>query len=334
MRRKAVLIFGAIALIWVGWWGIASFVMQHVISDWVDARRAEGWQVDIAQSGKTGFPFRIGADLREISMQNPDTGKQISAPHLRLSAPIYLPGDIRVTLPAPPLGLTTARGIFRLGFEGAQGGLRVAQTPALTLDSMRVGAEQLTLSFEDDPIATLGRVTALAKETEAPGTYKLTADARDLVLAPQINAAIGRADELATGITQLAFNGTLGFDTPWDRTALVRRSPLPTSIRITQAEAVWGGVALRLSADLDVGADGHLSGDIRVATGDWRTMLTLMARSGAINTDQEPQIEAMLSAVSGGRDALDVPVTVDRGRLRIGFLPLGRLPRVFVPYLQ
>ena len=122
-------------------------------------------------------------------------------------------------------------------------------------------------------------------------------------------------------------------DRLWDRKALGRTRPQPRVIDLRHAELVWGDIALSLSGTIAVAEDGLATGTLSVAAQDWPTMLTMAESAGYIPPNFRPQAEQMLKGLaqmSGNTDALDLDITVKDGKMSMGFIPLGRAPKIIL----
>jgi hypothetical protein len=86
---------------------------------------------------------------------------------------------------------------------------------------------------------------------------------------------------------------------------------------------------LRLTGMLDVDSFGLASGQITVQAQNWRAMLDVAERGGALPAPLRPLLESALeglSDLSGRAETLDLDLTITGGRISVGFLPLGQLP--------
>ena len=115
-----------LAVLWSGWWAVASFGAQRGLSGWIDANRSIGLQGEVSQGG---FPFQIRSQLQDVVLRNPESAVAVRADSLVVSAPTYWPGDVTAELPQTPISIETAAGIIVLKFSDANAGLRLTPGP-------------------------------------------------------------------------------------------------------------------------------------------------------------------------------------------------------------
>jgi hypothetical protein len=122
---------------------------------------------------------------------------------------------------------------------------------------------------------------------------------------------------------------TASFDAPWDLNALQSARPQPTRIDVKLIEAKWGQLELRLAGGFDVDSAGRADGQITIKAQNWRDILAISAATGLIPTQLVRPIDqtlSLLSGLSGNRNTLDLPLTLDSGQMKLGPIPLGPAP--------
>ena len=126
---------------------------------------------------------------------------------------------------------------------------------------------------------------------------------------------------------------TVTFDRLWDRRALERSRPQPRVIDIKLAQFIWGEIELRGTGNLTVDEEGLASGTVTVKAENWPTILDMVGNAGYLPANMRPQAEQMLKGLAqmnGQTTGLDLTITLQAGRMSMGFLPLGRAPRIIL----
>mgnify|MGYP006276852027 CR=1 FL=1 len=343
------------AAIWLAWWPLAAWQRAAATEDWLEARRAEGWQAEWAAIDVAGFPLAYSRRIEAPALADPATGWAWQAPWLTLRAPRHAalsPAEAPAAALSPlPWGSGLKRGPLTVGFPPEQSLSRPGERLTLTAgalsarldlrgarDSLRIAtfdAEALGLLSEEGWRAGLGaaRLTAVADPAD-PATLAVTLRAVDLTLPAAMAEAVRRTGGTPGQISRLAAEARIGFDRPWDQAALDIARPQPRRIDLRDAGLTWGALELRLAGDLTIAEDGTPEGRLLVKATNWRELLAAAEATGALPDALARTAEAALglaSRLAGSPDTLDVPLTFEGGRTRLGPLPLGPAPVLRLP---
>ena len=323
-----------LALLCGGWWALASAGLQRSIAQWFDARRAEGWQAEMGSISKQGFPLRIAAQLRDVAVADPDGGVAVALSQIDLSAPVYWPGYVTVALPDTPITVATANLRAQVQANKAVADLRLRPGTSLPLQSLSLRAGNWTI---DTGIGSALGADALAVEAvqqkAGEPVYDLALDATALTPGMAARTGLGLAQDWPAAFDTVSAAMTVTFDRVWDRRALNRRRPQPRAIQLSQAQVTWGSVDIRASGDITVDEAGLASGSLSVQAENWPVMLDMAQSAGYLRPDFRPQAEQMLTALaqmSVQATALDLTITLTDGRMSMGFVPLGRAPKIMI----
>ncbi|WP_298858116.1 DUF2125 domain-containing protein [uncultured Sulfitobacter sp.] len=333
MGRLLVKILVLVALIWGAWWYIATGKLQSSLNAWLDDRRDEGWQAEVRGMNRAGFPLRIGAAVDGLTLDDPETQSSLLVPQVTLFTPIYWPGHATVRLPAEPVTLTTPQGILTLTTDGAKAALRLNPGTSLQLEAMRGQAANVKLDLVEGRLLSLENLTASVQQTADPQIYDIDLIGSGFAPGSMIREALRLPIAWPDAFEALLADVTVSFDRPWDRSALEDNRPQFRMIRIDRMEASWADLRVSLTADLQVAEGGVPSGKLKVQAQNWQRMLDLATASGALSPQMRPQIESgitLLSGLSGNSDTLDLDITIEDGRMRMGFIPLGNAPRLIL----
>ncbi len=334
MGRFAVRILVGLALIWGAWWYIATGGMQSSINAWLEERRSAGWQAEVRGMARAGFPLRIGATVDGLTLDDPATQSVLLVPQITLTTPIYWPGHATVRLPADPVTLTTPQGVMTLTTSGAEATLRLHPGTMLQLEEMRGQASDIQLDLVEGRLFSMKSHTTTVQQTTNPQTYDIDFVGTEFAPGSLIREALRLPNAWPDAFEALVADMTVTFERPWDRSALEDKRPQPRAVRVDRVEAVWADLRISLEADLQVAEGGVLSGSVEVQAENWQRMLDLATASGVLPPQMRPQIESgitLLSGLSGNSDTLDLDITIENGRMRMGFIPLGAAPLLILP---
>ncbi len=329
MVRIGLKLLIVLALIWGGWWVLATSGLQRGIDIWSQARAQAGIEVSIGEVARSGFPLRIGAVMRDVTLRDTRSGGIARLPQMDLSAPVYWPGHARVILPAEPLTFTAPQAVLSLTHAGAQADLRLRPGAALQLEAMAGRLLSGALAVDGTEVLRSDRLDVDIRQGDVPERYSLTAGGTAVAPAAQLRDALGLPADWPQTLDTLVAQMTVTFDRPWDRTAIALSRPQPREIAVERVEAAWADLRLTLGADLSVAPGGQLSGDVRLQAAGWREMLDLASAGGALPPQMRQQAETvlqLLAGLSGDDRTLDVTVTLEQGQMRVGFIPLGPAP--------
>ncbi|QUJ75549.1 DUF2125 domain-containing protein [Sulfitobacter albidus] len=315
--RKLIGVIVVLAGLWAGWWYLGSGMVLRGLSTGIAARG------DAGEIAREGFPLRLAAVARDVTLED---GTAI--PVVRVGAPAWQPQSVRARITSP-VTVPLPQGPLTVSFDLARARTDVALGAALTLERAEGVLDAVTLDLVEGRLAQAQRVTGDVVQL-GETRYGFALRAEKLTPGSILRQALRLPDGFAQTFERFDANGEVTFDRALDRGALAVPSQ-PVRIDLDNATAVWGPVSLDLSAALDVDADGRASGQIVLSAERWRDMLALAERSGALPAQNRRQIEGVLGALAQGGDTLEIPIGVERGLMRMGFIPLGRLPDFRAP---
>ncbi|MEQ6248861.1 DUF2125 domain-containing protein [Sulfitobacter sp. HNIBRBA3233] len=336
MTRRLIWLGAVVLLVWSGWWWVATSALQRGIVGGVQTLRNAGWMAETGPTAPAGFPLHIGAAIDAPSLSPPGSPVVLTAPRADLGAAIYWPGNIAITAPEATAAWDTALGQTEMRSDLVQLALSLGPSRALPLEDLTLSATALTAVTA--PIGALfsadrldARLSALSAQ-DAPNTYGFDLDITGLRPDPSLRDDLRLPDSLPEVFDTTAMRGTLSFDGPLDRTGRGRVQPV--ALALDDMRIVWGAVSLTARTSLEIDPQGRASGPVQVSVTRWRELLDLLQNAGTLPADRRQQIETVLSAAAGGTDRLDLNLTVNRGVLTLGFIPLGRVAPIRLPYRQ
>lgn len=316
------------AVLYSGYWGAGRITLPRAIEAWAEDRRAEGWQVAWSDLSLRGFPSRFDTTLTEPSFADPETGWAWQGQFLQMLALSYKPNHLIAVLP-PRHQLATPDTRYQIQHKDARASLVFAGGTDFRIARATSVVENLEILQTNSRISAQSIRFGLRPTSESPLSYDIGLAVEGLAPSHLLKAQLDPAEVLPPALEAVNLDAALAFDAPWDRFALETARPQPTALHIKRAEAIWGGLHLRIAADLSIDPQGFASGEITVKATNWREIIALVQNAGLIPEGAVPLLESALGSIaemSGPPNTLDMPLNVRQGRIRLGLIPLGTLP--------
>ncbi|MGV6838778.1 MAG: DUF2125 domain-containing protein [Planktomarina sp.] len=330
--QRAVLTAIVLAVFgWMGYWWYASDRLDEELNGWFEERRAEGWAADASMIQTQGFPFRFNTDMRDVRLADPDTGLGWAADRFLLMAMAYRPNKIIALWPQTQ-EVFTLFGRGTITSDEMRASLWVNPGAGLELNEAIFDFKAAAYSFDAAPALTAGSgIAALRKTASKINTYDIYVAANDVVPGDALKQIIDPNGRLPQAFETATIDIQARFDRPWDRFAIESARPQPKAINIRRVEARWGVLGLHLAGTLDVQAGGILDGDVAIKVTEWEMLLQIGVENGLLPqglADTLHRVMSGLAQASGPSNTIDVPLSIDNGTVKLGFLPLGDAPRV------
>jgi hypothetical protein len=269
-----------------------------------------------------GYPFRLGVFCASVSADDRLNKASLTTGSFRSAAQIYQPNHIVSELDGPAkitvgdgsaaefdwqsLRSSTVFGLSGLTRASLQSaGLDAKLMPASTSDPMKISAQstELHVRQNDTDLEAVLRLTAAAIST---GANAISIPAFDL-----------EADLTLAGRAWMLSEQSDPTQTPWRN--------LSASLNTLNAD-LGKGAQLAIQGPFSIDDEGYLTGkfNLEISGRDaWQTILTEAFPAEAQNISNATN---MISSLGKNQDKLSLPINVERGRIMIGFITLGKLP--------
>ncbi|MDB5526576.1 MAG: hypothetical protein JWM58_4339 [Rhizobium sp.] len=319
IRRLGIAVAIVVALYSAGWFYLAS-KFETFLGQFVNQASPGDVSITCGKLSTGGFPFLIGFTCDNTVIDDQSTGNKVTAGPFRAAARIYNPGAAIVELEGPA--------DFTLG-----DGSTVAARWKLLRSSLHANFSGLSqLSLEGDlPSLRLqsprlyGPIDFKAKEGELHlrqnnGDLDLAAIANDFEWNDEGGNAI--LPKLST-----SFDLTL-----IGKGALLEGKPLVTkamkgelrAFKIETPDGMYG----EMSGPFTIDDEGYITGTFRTTLEKldlWDEKLrTIFPEAG----DTISGMAALLKGLAKGEDKVTVKLKVDKGRISLSLLPLGKIPPI------
>ncbi len=319
------------ALGWGGFWYWNASMRDRALTNWLEERRAAGWIAE-GEVRVTGFPNRVDSIVTGLELANPAEGWSWSAPEFKILSQTWRPHHViavwpehqTIATPYDTIAVTAGRMVGSVVFEP---NLR------LGLDHSTVELRDIALAGGSGWQAGLGEALFSIRQSPAPDaapfTYDLDFNAKGLDLPEAWIERVKQSGLLPEKITLGHVAAALTFDRAWDRPAIEGDSPTLRSVAISEARFTWGRLDLAASGTLGVDARGYAEGKLELVANNWRGMLDVAERTGAISSTLAGSLRAALglyAALSGGGESLRAPLAFENGKTLLGPVPIGLAP--------
>lgn len=304
-------------LAYSGWWVYASNALRTDVADWFEQQQAAGLEARYADLTVRGFPNRTDLTLTSPVLRAPDNGFGWQAPFVQVLGLTYKQGHVIVAWPDSQT-VTTPQGEIALSSDGLRASV-IHDGGTL----IRTNLEATVLNFEGpDQSLALADVNAAVHRIEpSPDTYRVALSVGSIATR---TPGIG-PDSMAS----LRAEMDLALDRPLTFDLFESSTPQPTRITLHRSELSYGGVTFKLTGDAELDAQGRASGEVHVSAENWRDAIAAAQASGDLPPglgDGLIDLLGMLATFGGSRDALDVTLGLDKGRVLLGPLPIGTVP--------
>ena len=324
----------ALAAAWAGYWFIGSAAVKSGITAWFDARQSEGWLAEYSDLSVQGFPSRFDTTLSDVKLTEPASGLGWEAAFFQLLTLSYTPNHVIAVWPHEQR-IIMPDGAYTLVSRDMRASMVVEASTAVAPKRVTMTAEGLAWTPEAGGDAAAVEALRLAAERlgDATGTgdarYHLGLAAEGVAPAASTLALVDTGGTLPRVIDTINADLTVDFSAPWDRFAIEDARPQPTRIEVKHVAASWGVMTLEASGTLDVDPQGLPGGTLTVKARNWRDMLAVAQRAGALTPNAANVAEnAFGLAASGAADGktLEVPLRFEDGRIWLGLLPIAASP--------
>lgn len=328
MKRLLIAILVAAGL-WAGYWVIGAQGVKSGYSDWFDARRADGWSADYSDLALQGFPNRFDTTFTDLALADPETGWAWQAPFFQVFRLSYKPNHVIAIWPDQQL-IATPGDKFDVSSVKLQASLITEPHSNLTLSRANLVADTLQIARRGHDATTMTALhMAVQKQEGETALYRIALAADDLAPSSRFRKMVDRSGGLPRTLSAFSADVQIGFDRPWDLSAIEDSRPQPRRIDVKLAEAKWGDLELALAGELQVDDEGRPKGRLTVKARNWREMLDMAVASEAISRGFADQLAGglnLIAGMAGNPKTLDIPLDFRRDLVFLGPVPIGEAP--------
>lgn len=323
MRRLTFLIL-IIAAVYSGYWFVGANTVRNGAQSAIEDARQSGWDIAYGDLQTIGFPSRFDTTANDLVVTPPDGLWSWKVPFLQVFALSYQPNNVIAAFP-PQQSLRIGDETLDIEAADLRGSARVRANTDLSFQTATLEVGATTISSDLGWTIGLQRALfALRATPDMTNAYDVYLEADELVLPADLIRGIDPANQLTDTVQRVVVDSVITFDQPLNRHS---KDPLAQSMTLRNASVVWGAIALNAEGVLEIDDVGVPEGRITFKTGQWRDIIDLLVRTGAIDSGIAPTITNVANAMAQG-DTLELPVSFQNGFMSIGPLPLGPAPRL------
>lgn len=322
MIRWLIALVTAAALLWSGWWLVASTLALRATEAGVETLRADGWDIAYDKLSIAGFPNRFDTTVEAPRVTTPDGAVAFAAPFFQVFALSYRPNHL-IAIAPPEMAFETPRGRIEITSGDLRGsvvgsGLSEPVLMRFTLAgrSVGIGAGDLGVTLDTGQIAT--------RQAGSDAVHDVALTLSGLALSPALPALTDPGGVLPAAIE------TVSADAQATLTDAVGMglSPRLAALDVRAASLAWGDLRLDVEGRLDVAADGTPEGVLTLRAEGWSQALRLAVGLGLIAEQRLPLLTAGLGGMADGDGALTLDLVLADGQMTLGSIPLGPAPRL------
>jgi hypothetical protein len=317
-------------------WQLAAGRLRTAAETWIDARRAEGYTVELTDVAFGGFPSQLEVRVANPRVASPPAQEDWAWSADRLlaamsvfdwsHATIKVEGEQVVDIPANdgPLRIRATAAEFSVTPEF--GGHRPAAT--VRANDLRVSTEQGHRANVQELVA-IGRPPTARSGEPSDATYAVFVRANDLQLASAVNLPFGPDVRQFTAEAQL--NGTLA---PLPRLeTLLRWRDAGGTVEIVQLALDYGPIAVTGNGTLALDKAAQPIGAFSLRLRGLVEAIEMLQARGIVASGVTATARTLWGVFArrpadGGPPAIDLPLTVQDQLVSLGPLVLAKLPKI------
>lgn len=350
MSRTRLIAFAIVAALAIaaygGWWLHAASLVHQAIDSWVEAHRAQGWQVELDDVSVQGFPLRLEAVARRFTVgRDMPMRWRWTGPRLSASMPPWGGREVAVSFPGThtiEFDASDGRKTVALQSDTANGMVYVNDGGKITLVTVTLGPTQADLP--DLGVAKLAKLdlsvgaaaqpaTPAPSDPRAPEAGRITFSADGIELPEKATSTLG--PRIAHAEFDLILRGAI----PTARTeaALAAWRDAGGTIDLTKLSLRWG--EFRTEAEGSAALDSALQPQGALTARAWgvTTAIDALVAAGEVRPRDGAAAKVVLRAMAkpgtapGVPPEIEMPLTIQDRKLYLGPAPIARIPTIVWP---
>ena len=325
MDRLVIWLFLLVAL-FTGYWFTVAQVAQNGVQQALDQARSDGWQVETADMGVSGFPGTFSLQLVDPVLVAPNGAWTWRGSDIEISAASINPTRPTAVFPAAhtvQIGDQT----LQIDVADMQAGAAASMNAALHFDDGFASLTDAAIVSDAGWQAQISNIDALAALVEDSKTvYDVDLTITDVALPEDIIAQLVPAGALGPTVSRVAVDAALTFDRGLERVTQSGASLVVSRVDLADFNLVWADIVINAEGALDINDQGVPEGQVVLKSAQWEALIELLGTTGAIDPQSLPTLTTMAGAMAGADGALELPITFSDGVMSMGVFPLGPAP--------
>lgn len=325
MDRLVMWLF-LLAALFTGYWYTVAQVAQNGVQQVLDQARSDGWQVETADMGVSGFPGTFSLQVVDPVLVAPNGAWTWRGSDMEISAASINPTRPTAVFPAThtvQIGDQT----LQIDVVDMQAGAAASFNAALHFDDGFAALTDATIVSDAGWQAQIAQIDALAALAEGGNTvYDVDLTITDVALPEDIIAQVIPAGILGPVVSRVAVDGAVTFDRGLERVTQSGAVPEVSRVDLTSFNLVWADIAINAEGALDIDDEGVPTGQVVLKSAQWEALIDLLGATGAVDAQRLPMLTTMAGAMAGADGELELPITFSDGFMSMGVVPLGPAP--------
>jgi len=321
-----------LVLIWCGIWFFASRWIDDRIDETITSMKDRGVTIDCEKRSVSGFPLAMNVKCETISVVTVRGTERADAGELVTGANIWDPDVLQSQLASP---FVTYAGGKKLQADWKLLNAKIDGNLQGGLDGIELQGRRINV-IRDDIMVTarshLTRLTPIHWSRKLDGkmaSLRLQLATRKFGLEVADGIKIPDADVRGVAVLKDGY-----FDLIDQRMPLQKALADGANVRINNLVlSVEGGGKLGFSGPITLSVDGLISGTVRMGIAEPQAVAKWAAQ---IDRNFEQAVVGLGQAVAGmgkpskiaGQEMSTITVKIKRGEVRLGFIKLGKIPRI------
>lgn len=296
-----------------GWFYLAGLLEARAKAT-IARMNGDGVTAECENPVARGFPFRLGIYCDRVAYADAVEAVGFSAGGFRSAGQIYDPMRFVAELDGPATFDTPRNGSLKLDWEQLRASVRWAE-PLPERISVEGGNATVSLAT-GVPLATVGDFEAHMRPNGED--LDLASNFEGLVIDPalvegrKLPSFSGQSDLTIQNGAKLAASRSIELR---GRSGTIRTAALSTG----------PDTGVTVSGPFAIGDDGLIDATLKITIRDPKGLSAMLSEAFPENSRE---IGNSFSALTFMGDEPTVPLTIDKGRAMLGFIPLGQLPPV------
>ena len=333
MRRALVLLLVLVVLVGGGSYGLWAWTvarMQTGFDTWAGEAAAEGWVIRTTPPRRAGWPFAAELEFAGLSVAAgpqmlPGGGAYVAQRAVLRLSPLA-PERLELRL----FGVQHMQGFGSPPLRFAAGTLRLT-LPLRGPPVVRIAGKDLRFDAPAEGM-TIGRLDGTIRPGAAP-VVDLSAEAIALPPPPAPQAALGGRIASATITAALEGIPPVAPAAPDPLARLVAWQRGGGMLQVRHLAIDWGPLGVTGTAALGLDAALQPQGTATLRLVGYAAALSALAAGGTITPQAAQAVRAVLALLArtpegGGAPEVVLPLDLHTGLLRVGRIPIGKLPKM------
>jgi hypothetical protein len=315
--RFLVWVLGIASFLWGGYWFVGARAVESGVQTALDDAVQSGHDITYSALNTRGFPNRFDTTVENIDVTSA-TGLRWQAPFFQLFALSYKPNHLIAIWPHKQQ-LSFAGVDLNISSDDMRASLQLEANTSLALDRFTVTMQAPEFALNTGETLSAKDLLIATRQAGSPSQHDLAITVNNLWFSAHGSDIAVRTVSLDTVLT---------FERPLNRMA---QEPRLLALGLRKLSVETDDSTLSLTGDLTIDSGGYANGALFLTARNWREIFTLLQRIGAIPAQDTAAFEGAfqgLAAANAPASDFTAPLTVRRGQIKLGFLPIGTIPRL------